>query len=298
MLEDKAVDLNSMAEHYRKLVAFLEDAAREPEILLSGRSSFPDVYLKKDAWWDAVFEPNEEYDPIALTSLGIILPALVVFFRNHLKEFLPGGQMEKLPIDIVKGLPLTNKFCESIFGFFDYHQRLAPARNTLTIESFAMWVFNKTEEWMAAKDDKERAEIIAQTRKDARLIKATYKERQEKIIDARRESLLRMRAENERRQREKAVEVTNLCIKLGTLGGLWECDADVDEGIQKLPNARKATILEAVKIQLMYRRKVMEQKLVDAKLWNFSEHRVVFTPEQMISKLKQVIRQPLSRPIA
>ena len=113
-------------------------------------------------------------------------------------------------------------------------------------------VYEKMEE-MAAKDDKERAEIIAQTRKDARLIRATYKERQEKIIHARRESLLRMRAENE------AV---------------------------------------AVKIQLMYRRKVLEQKLIDAKLWNFSEHRVIFTPEQMISKLKQVIRQPLSKPIA
>ena len=36
MLEDKGVDVNCMAEHYRNMIAFLEDAAREPEIILSG----------------------------------------------------------------------------------------------------------------------------------------------------------------------------------------------------------------------------------------------------------------------
>ena len=44
---------------------------------------------------------------------------------------------------------------------------------------------------MEAKDDEERAQIMAQARKDARLIKATYKERQEKIIIERRGNLQR-----------------------------------------------------------------------------------------------------------
>ena len=38
-----------------------------------------------------------------------------------------------------------------------------------------MFVFNKTGEWLAAKDDKERSAIIAQSRKDAGSIKAIYK---------------------------------------------------------------------------------------------------------------------------
>ena len=157
-----------------------------------------------------------------------------------------------------------------------------------------MWVFNLTGAWMEAKDDEERAKIMAQARKDAPTIKATYKQRQEKIIIDRRASLQRLREQKEQQQRNKAADVLNLCVKVNTLGGLWESDIDIDEGIRKLPDSKKATVLDALKSQMQYRRKVMEQKLADVKLWNFSEARTQFTPEQMIARLKQVIRQPLS----
>ena len=93
MLEDKSVDYVEMGEHFRKMLAFLEDAAQEPEMLLDGRSSFPEKYVRKDAWWWAVFKSHEVYDPIALTSLGIVVPSLILLFRTHLKEFLSGGEM-------------------------------------------------------------------------------------------------------------------------------------------------------------------------------------------------------------
>ena len=294
--EDKAVDVISLGQHYRDMIAFLEDAAQKPEILLEGRSSFPEKYLRKDAWWDAVFEPNDVHDPIAIECLGVILPALVIFFKNHLKEFLPGGEMMKLTIDQALGLPKTNKFCESIFGFFDRHLRTNPARSTFKIEAFTMWVFNLTGAWMEAKDDEERARIIAQTRKDAPSMKSTYKARQEKILLARRENLQRLQAEKEQQQRKKAAAVLKLCVDLNTLGGLWESDIDIDEGIKKLPNSKKSTVLDAIKTQLQYRRQVLEQKLTNAKLWNFSEGRIQFNPLQMINRLKEVIRQPLSSP--
>ena len=75
----------------------------------------------------------------------------------------------------VAGLPKHNKFCETVFGYFDRQLRTTPALSTLTIEAQAMFVFNKTGEWLAAKDDAERSAIIAQSRKDAPTIKAIYK---------------------------------------------------------------------------------------------------------------------------
>ena len=77
----------------------------------------------------------------------------------------------------VAGLPKHNKFCETVFGFFDRQLRTTPALSTLTIEAQTMFVFNKTGEWLAAKDDEERSAIIAQSRKDAASIKAIYKVR-------------------------------------------------------------------------------------------------------------------------
>ena len=93
--------------------------------------------------------------------------------------------------------------------------------------------------------------------------------------------------------RDRAAEVTQLCQKLSILGGLWDSDLDVDEGLKKV-GAKKSTVLDAIKTQLMYRRKVLEQKLSNVKLWTFSEANIAFTPEQMIVKLKTVIRQPLA----
>ena len=106
-----------------------------------------------------------------------MLPALVMFFRKHFKDFLPGGSMENLVAENVSvaGLPKHNKFCETVFGYFDQLLRTTPALSTLTIEAQTMFVFNKTGEWLAAKDDKERSAIIAQSRKDAGSIKAIYK---------------------------------------------------------------------------------------------------------------------------
>ena len=203
--------------------------------------------------------------------------------------------MASLSEEESRGLPKTNKFCESIFGFFDRTLRTKPATSTLTIEALTLWTFNKTSDWLTAKDEQERSQIIAQTRKDARLIKAAYKERQAQIMDARRENVLRLRAERERKQRERAEEISHLCIKLQECGGLWKTDDDIDAGIQRL-GGKKGAMLDAIKTQLHYRRKVMEQKLADSKLWNFSEGRVQFTPAQMIVKLKQIASLPLLIP--
>ena len=293
VLEDKALGFNEMAGYFRTMVAALEEAATKPEVLLDGPSPFPDKYLRKDKWWDAVFTPDEVHDPLIIAALGMIIPPLVSFLRKHLQAYLPGGELEYLMEHIAKGLPPTNKFCEAIFGFIDRHLRTIPNASTLTAETFVMWVFNKTGEWLDAKGEEERAQIILQAKKDAPAIKAKYKERQEAIVAERRANLERAMAEKERQQRSKAAEVTKLCVNLQALGGLWESDDDVKDGLKRLGDARKSVILEAIKVQMQYRRKVLEQKLPDAKMWNFSAAGSSFTPDQMIDRLKYVIRQPL-----
>ena len=292
MLEDKSVDANQMGVFYADMVKGLEDAVNDPETLLQGNSPFPDEYLQRDLWWDAVFRPNDIYDPIALTALGVMLPPLIAFLRNHLKEYLPGGKFENRSESEVKGLPKTNKFCESLFGLWDYMLRSNPNMSTLAIESFVLWTYNKTGAWLAAKNDDEKRIIILKAKKDAKGIKEKYKERQEEIKLARRENLEREREAREKKMRDRATEVTLLCHKISLLGGLWESDIDVREGLDKV-GTKKSAIIDAVKTQMAYRRKVLEQKLNNAKLWNFSEANISFTPEQMVEKLKLVIRQPL-----
>ena len=201
--------------------------------------------------------------------------------------------MRELSYDEAKGLPKTNKFCESVFGFFDRLLRTNPSLSTQSIESFAMWTFNQTGQWLGAKSDKERADIIAQTKKDMPRIRAAYRERQEKIATARRENLERRKEETEKRQRAKAAEVTTLSVNIQLIGGPWDCDADVDAAMLKLAKSKKTEILSAFKTQLNYRRKVLEQKLTNPKLWNMSEAGKAFAIEQLEERFKFIIRQPL-----
>ena len=154
-----------------------------------------------------------------------------------------------------------------------------------------MWAFNKTGPWLAAKTEEERAVIIAQTQKDAPIIRATYRERQRLIAETRRQNLEKQRVETERRCVAKAMEVANISSQLEAQGGLWESNDEVDEGLRRLKTTKKSVILQAIKVQLLYRRKVKNQKITDTKLWNFSEAGVAFPPDQMITKLKSVIRQ-------
>jgi hypothetical protein len=62
---------------------------------------------------------------------------------------------------------------------------------------------------------------------------------------------------------------------IGETGGFWDCVANIDGGVGKLPTVKVQ--LEAIKVQLGYRRKVLQQKLLNAKTWNFSEGGRPFT---------------------
>jgi hypothetical protein len=297
MLEDRDVDIVQMGKYYSSMVSSLETATENPELLLQGQSPFPEHYLRRDEWWEEVFKVSEDYDSMTLTSLGITVPTLASLLKHHLKDHLPGGIHEQLESSEVHGVPKHNKFCESLFAYWDHLLRFRPNISTLTAEAFTLFAMNKTGQWLQAMDEVERNKVIRQAQKDTKELKNKYKERQEEIRRHRRESLEKERQERERKQRERAVEISALCVKLEALGGLWDSDGDVGEGLKKLKLGERSDDkrkLDAIKVQLQYRRKVLQQKVTDAKLWCFSEGKLNFTVTQMTEKLKIVIRQPIS----
>ena len=71
---------------------------------------------------------------------------------------------------------------------------------------------------------------------------------------------------------------------------------DIKDGLEQLGTVKNSKILDAIKVQMQYRRKVLEQKLSNPKMWNFSEAKMFFSPDQMTERLKYIIRQPLTHP--
>ena len=142
------------------------------------------------------------------------------------------------------------------------------------------------------KEDEERRAIVAKARKDVPTLRRLYKERQAEIQRVRRENLERERAEAERKERERLAEIARLQSDLQEAGGLWTTADDVDAALARLTTGRRGdnkVKLEAIKLQIRFRQKVICQKL--DKMGNFSAGGKAFSLEEMIQRVKSIVTQ-------
>ena len=128
-------------------------------------------------------------DALTITILGIILPGLVAYLRGALADHLEGGKHQHLTADEVAGVLTHNKFCERMFGYWKFLLTYKPNISDLTAEAFTLFALNKTADWIDAKSESERNEIISKSAKDVKTLRQQYKQRHEEIKLARRQNL-------------------------------------------------------------------------------------------------------------
>ena len=87
-----------------------------------------------------------------------------------------------------------------------------------------------------------------------------------------------------------------------TLGGLWQTEEAVMEGVDKVKKSGrgegKVRVLAALKCQISYRRQILGQPVFDKADWYFSENGVVFDNSTITSKLLKLITQDKENPNA
>ena len=123
-------------------------------------------------------------------------------------------------------------------------------------------------------------------------MKATFKERALKLrqkLESRLQQQQREKAEKEAQQlRDKMA----LQTKVEALGGLWQSVNQMEAALQVMKdNARgegKKKRLDAIKAQMSYRKKVLQQP-ASASDWTFSENKVVLGEERLKEKLMKLI---------
>ena len=100
-------------------------------------------------------------------------------------------------------------------------------------------------------------------------------------------------ADIQKKESQRVAELVELDNKVHLLGGVWKTVAEVDAGLaavkQGARGGGKGKMVEALKTQINFRRKVLRQRLDDLKLWNFSENRHVFTVDELSERLKVII---------
>ena len=151
---------------------------------------------------------------------------------------------------------------------------------------------NKTAAWLDARDEEECRKIITKAQKDVKHLWQKYKEHQEDVQRSRRENLERERKEKERKEKERAKEMQQLCSKIESHGGLWCSPEAIDESLQKMSMGKRGEVkiqLDAIKDQINFRKKVLQQKFKSAKMASFSQNGVQFSLDEMIVKLKNIV---------
>ena len=299
-IEDKSIDLSQMSDIYSKLLKFLEEASVNPQIVLDGNSPFPERYLRKDKYWDKIFAPDQRFDALTLSALGMFLPVLAIFTKSHFADQLPGGRYADLQSTDVKGVPKHNKFCERNFGLWDMAKRQSPNKSEIAIEAALVYSCNGVAKYINTLDPEARRKFVLDSRAETSTLRAKFKERQMALKLAA-EQALQHRKDKARADEQKRIqELVDLTVKINSLGGLWKTTMEVDKGLAKIKGAArgggKGKLLEGMKTQLAFRKKILCQPLSDTKLWSYSEKGRAFDVDELSRRLKLVVAESPIRP--
>ena len=295
VIEDKAVDLSQMSDVYAKLLKFLEDASADPQIVLQGNSPFPDQYLRKDKFWDKIFAPDERFDADTLSALAMFLPAMAIFTKKHFADQLPGGRYEHLQSSDVPGVPKHNLLCERVFGQWDMAKRQSPNKSEIALEAKLCYASNNVREYIQSLDPAARRNLILESRAETPIVRAKFKERQLALKEAAEQALEQRKNKAREDEQKRIYELVDLMAKVNGVGGIWKTSLEVDAGLSKVKQAArrgaKGKLLEALKNQLAFRKKVLKQQLSDPKLWSYSEKGQAFDVNDPSSRLKLVVAE-------
>ena len=273
-LESKEIDLVGMNRIYSSLVQYFDEAGENPIIFLEGKSPFDEKFLHRDAWWDELFAPNRKLDGYAAVVAGILMKSFALFARRQFADHIDGGIHANLTADQVRGVPTHNMFLERCFGYWDQRKRHIPNMSSAALEDCLLFTRNETYAYVESKTPEERQKLIREAMKQTPHLKAVCKERARKIEEVLAKRLAdqaRVLAEKE----EKVVREKEALGKVEAAGGLWRSGIQMEEALKKIQEeargAGKKESIDALKNQLSYRKKVLQQT-GNSKDWTFSEN--------------------------
>lgn len=229
----------------------------------------------------------------------MILPALCQLSRRLFKEHLPGGKLTNVTqetTEVLKGVPKTSCFAESVFGQLDYFMRTKPSLKTLAAESCIMFINNKTLQWLQSKEQTERDLLINSATKIVKDLQFKFRARAHEIEQKRKIAIQEKIIQKENALREKVrkqEQTTNEIV----IHGLWQTELEIDNMLASYETEKEKT--EAVKVQLKFRKEVLLQTLENKQIFNFTKavegkkSRKSLDSNQLSTNLKTLVRQSL-----
>jgi hypothetical protein len=291
------LDMNPV---FHVLLGFLKRNAVDASGLLSG-DDVPfaaEEGIVKDEVHKRLFT-SDSYDDTTTTALQLICSAWASYLSKAVRGHLEGGEHYGLDTDEevrekLSSVQKHNKFCERIFGITDYLMRYRPNATTMANEAFIMFSQNKTAEWLENKTSDERECLIKKARKGGSELRAMYQERKKEIETTIQSNLKtkQKQLQNKRLTLLKRKEKLTIDIQIH---GLWQSKESVLNHLHTYSTESKK--IEALKIQLNFRKKVLIQESVCKDSYKFSSKQSgKFSSEKLAHHLLELIENVISVP--
>jgi E1A/CREB-binding protein len=284
-LEADDISILEMNGYYQTLVASMHEWSQDASILLHGEAVFfPDFPPVEDAVWHSLIAPSSS-DAITRDSSDYFSSLLTRLLSDHLS----GGMYDHLTPQLqneTRSVPKTNTVSERDFAKLDRLLREKPNASTLALEAMVLFSNNKTAKWLQSKTKAEVAELMQKAREVAPEYKRLYTERKKKLQEDRiqllktKQKALQKSQENSLRQKEHLTQDIVQC-------GLWQSPDEIFHGLAK--HKTKIAKVKALKAQINFRRKVLEQTHSDKDLFVFSKNRKPLSIEELISNLQKLL---------
>ena len=145
---------------------------------------------------------------------------------------------------------------ERDFAKLDRLLREKPNATTIALEGIILFSNNKTAQWLHEKSPQDREAIFKRARKVAPEFKDLYKQRRRQLLEDRSKVLHDKQLALQKLREKKFREKEKLTEEIMTYG-LWQSKSQVTSGLEKIRSVSEK--LKALKTQLDFRRKVLEQ---------------------------------------
>ena len=289
VLECKDVTILDMNERFRKLLTSLKNWSCDPSSVISGDAFvFDDFPPKEDDIYQSLFTKSTHDDTVC-DILQLLFSAFYRHLMHLVEDHLPGGRYDdfgdRLSEETIS-VPKTNTVSERDFAQLDRLLREKPNATILSLEALILFNNNQTSKWLDEKEPSVRAELLANARKCGLEFKRQYKVRKRKMLEERNEILRAKQAALAHLQEKKVMEKEQLTQAM-MVYGLWQTKEQIAQGIAKCKS--NTSKLKALKAQLNFRKKVLEQEYNDQYVFCLSKNKRKLSVDEVCSNLEKLL---------
>ena len=165
--------------------------------------------------------------------------------------------------------------------------------SALASEGCLLFLYNKTLDWLLKKPVEERDRLIRCCQRQTPQMKATFAERQRKLQMELAARLQQQQQEKADKEAKELREKTALVGRVENVGGLWTTSVQMEDALQKLKRENrgeaKGKCADALKLQIAYRKKILQQPSQSPKDFSFSENGRALNEDELKAKVQTLM---------